>query len=101
MNNLIKISIVVFFILFIFSNSDAQIVVKVKPVRPKVVVVKPARPGQNFIWVDGYWKTGPNNNYVWVKSHWKKNRKGHNWIPGHWKKVRSGWKWIPGHWKRH
>lgn len=79
---------------------QAQIVVKAKPKRSKVVVVKPNKPGPNYIWIDGHWQAGPNNNYVWVAGSWVKARAGAVWVAGKWKRVRTGWRWIPGHWKK-
>ena len=85
--------------LFVFSSiSSAQLVVVKKPVRSKVVLVNPAKPGKNHIWIDGHWKAS-GAKYVWVQGKWAKNRPGHHWIKGHWKKTRAGWIWIPGHWK--
>lgn len=88
--------------LFLYSESSlSQVVVKVKPANPKVVVVKPLKPGPKHIWVDGHWRWDKKRKeYIWIKGHWSKPKKGHAWIPGHWKKVPGGFKWIPGHWKR-
>ena len=81
------------------QNVNSQVIIKVKPVKPKVVVVKPAKPGPNHIWKDEHWQWNPKKKeYVWIEGHWIKRKKGKNWIPGHWKKVPAGCKWIPGHW---
>lgn len=83
------------------DNLSAQVVVKIKPARPKVEVVKPSKPGPKHIWIDGHWKWDKKRKeYVWVKGHWSKPRKGHAWVPGHWQKVPGGFKWVPGHWRR-
>jgi len=92
---------ILFSVLVIFaftSISSAQIVVVKKPIRPKVVVVKTAKPGKICVWIDGHWKVS-GSKYVWVKSRCVKNRPGHRWIKGHWKRKRGGWIWVGSYWK--
>ena len=83
---------------FVSLASQAQVVVKVRPVAP--VVVKPACPAPGHVWVSGSWKWNKKTrNYVWVDGHWvKPHRLGAGWIDGHWRTTRGGWKYIPGHW---
>jgi len=89
-----------FLIPFVFA-ANAQVVVKIKPVGPKVVVVKPASPGPRFVWIEGGWRWDKAiKQYVWVEGHWVKLRRGREWVDGHWVDAQGGWKWIPGHWKR-
>ncbi len=92
---------ILFPILVIFtlsSVSTAQLVVVKKPNRPRVVVVKKAKPGKNHVWIDGHWKAS-GSKYVWVKGRWSKKRPGNIWIKGHWKRKRGGWIWVGGYWK--
>jgi len=94
-------SITVIALLSISIFSNAQVIIKIKPLRPKVVVVKPKAPGPNFVWINGHWKWSKRVvKYVWAKGHWSKRRRGANWVSGHWADVPGGHKWIPGHWKR-
>ena len=88
------------FSLFGLAQSHAQVVVKVKPVRANVVVVKkPNRPGVNYIWIEGHWKWNKKRNaYVWVDGRWAKRQGNKKWINGHWRKSKRGWIWVPGHW---
>ena len=88
--------------LFIYNdNLSAQVVVKIKPARPKVVVVKPPKPGPKHVWINGHWKwSKKRKEYIWVKGYWLKPKKGRAWVPGHWEKVPGGFKWVPGHWRR-
>ena len=92
---------ILFSVLLLFalsSISNAQFVVVKKPIRPKVVVVKTAKPGKSFVWIGGHWKvTG--NKHVWVNGRWAKNRPGHRWVKGHWKRSRGCWIWVGGYWK--
>ncbi len=98
MKSFIRITFV-FLILFLFSSfANAQIVVVKKPIRQKVVVVKPAKPGKKYVWIGGHWAVR-SGKYVWKKGKWAKKKTGKNWVSGHWKKVPAGWKWIPGHWR--
>ncbi|RMH66061.1 MAG: hypothetical protein D6677_01060 [Calditrichaeota bacterium] len=81
------------------APGQAQIIVKVKPVKPKVVVVKPAPPAAGYVWVEGHWVV-KNKQYVWKKGHWVKAKKHHRYVNGHWKRARGGWVWIPGRWRK-
>lgn len=97
-----KILIVSVFLIFASAfSANAQVVVKVRPASPKVVVVKPHRPGHAHVWVDGHWRWSKKaHKYVWIKGHWVKRKRGHKWMPGHWAKTPGGHKWVPGHWGR-
>ncbi len=99
MKSILNLILAIFISALLVGQANAQILVVKKPNKPKVLVVKTAKPGPNYKWIDGHWKVH-NNKYVWTKAHWVKARKHHVWIPGHWKNVRKGWKWIPGHWKK-
>lgn len=97
--NRLAIWFLTIFMLFSGTNLMAQIVVKKRPKRPQIKVVKPKRPGKNHIWVDGHWVWNPRSkNYVWKRGHWVPKRKKHRYVAGHWEKVPGGWKWLPGTW---
>jgi len=82
-------------------ETQAQVVVAVKPARPDVVVVKPAKARRGYIWVDGHWKYNKRTNrYVWVKGGWVRARRGFVYVPGRWVKAPAGFKWVPGTWRR-
>jgi hypothetical protein len=84
-----------------FINGNAQIVVKVKPNKPKVLVVKPATHKHGHVWRGGHWNWNKKNNkYKWVKACWVKENHGHNWSAGHWVKNRNGHSWVAGTWKK-
>jgi hypothetical protein len=94
-----------FFGLLIFlSFSDApqlsaQIIVKVRPNRPAVVLKRPAKAKSDHTWVDGHWRyDNQSNRYVWAKGHWKQNRNGHNWTAGKWVACTGGHNWTAGRW---
>ncbi len=80
--------------------SHAQIIVRVRPPRPRVVVTaRPVQPSRAHVWVDedwvgegdhyrwhgGYWAAPPRPRAVWVGGFWKHSRRGDIWIPGHWR----------------
>lgn len=93
------------FTLFIIAGStfasNAQVIVKVKPANPNVVVVKPARVRPHHIWVAGHWKWNSRKHvYVWTDGHYVKKRRGHRYVEGHWMVVAQGYKWVPGTWVR-
>ncbi|HIE15883.1 MAG TPA: hypothetical protein EYP69_03050 [Bacteroidales bacterium] len=81
---------------------SSQIVVKVIPPKPKVILPHPAKQKHGHVWIDGHWKwSKKNQKYVWVKGHWEKPpRPGSIWVPGHWVDTQGGYKWVPGHWKK-
>ena len=91
------------FSIFLFEPTQtfSQVVVAVKPARPKVVVVKPARARRGYIWVEGSWKWSRRRaTYIWTDGYWVKKRRGHRYIAGRWVVVGRGHKWVPGHWER-
>jgi hypothetical protein len=87
-------------LLFAVANSSAQeIVVHVRPPRPRgVVVVRPPRPSRHHVWVaeewspnggayvyhGGYWVVPPHPGAIWIAGHWRHRRDGYIWISGHW-----------------
>jgi hypothetical protein len=80
------------------TTSNAQIIVKVRPPRPAVVVARPPAPGPGYVWVEEDW-VGRGNNYDWHGGYWAAPpRAGNHWVPGHWVQRRRGWVWMPGHW---
>ncbi len=81
--------------------AQAQVVVKVKPIRPTVVVQRPAKLKAGHIWVEGHWRWDRRaKKYIWVKGHQIQARKGFRYVPGRWVSTRRGYKWVPGGWKR-
>ena len=54
------------------SISSAQVSVGVRigpPPPPRIIRVHPARPGPDYIWVDGYWYAA-GNRYRWHDGYW-------------------------------
>ncbi len=84
-----------------FGNfSNAQIVVKVKPVAPRhAVVIAPGRAPHGKVWVSGHWVV-KGNNYYWQDGYYTNHRKGYRYVEGHWRQQRNGWVWVPGKWRR-
>ena len=78
----------------------AQAVVKVRPVKPKVVVVRPAKaPRNGVVWVDGHWKwSRRTRSYVWTKGRWATPPRGKVWIAGKWVRRSNGWVYRAGRW---
>lgn len=93
-----KILLLTVITLFVSLGSQAQVVVKVRPVAP--VVVRPASPSTYHVWVGGSWKWNRRTkSYDWINGYWAKPRRhGSVWIEGHWRSARGGWKYVPGHW---
>ncbi len=102
MKRLVILAIAIFFILALLnSKGNAQVVVKVKPVPPKINMINPKKPGTDFVLIPGHWIWHrPSKMYAWVGPSWVPKKENKKWVPGHWKKLPKGWKWIPGHWER-
>lgn len=99
MNKVIVIVAMLLMGLFI-PDAKSQIVVKVKPARPKVIVKKPGKAKRGHVWREGHWVYSKKQaKYVWRKGHWVKARPGKVWVKGHWKKKPNGQVWVPGHWR--
>ena len=82
-------------------NTQAQVIVKTRPLAPKMIIVKPKRPGAGHIWVDGHWKWNDRKNkYVWVQGKWYKPRRGYVYVAGRWKRTRKGHVWVEGYWRK-
>ena len=73
-------------------------VVTERPAEPVAVVVRPAQPGSNYIWIDGDWYSS-SGKYYRREGHWVVVKPGRNWENGHWIKGRRGWYWVGGHWR--
>lgn len=81
------------------SNLVGQMIVKVKPQKPKIVIVKPSKIYKNKVWMDGHWKwSNQSSSYQWVKGHWTKRRRNNTWKAGKWQKLPAGWKYVSGRW---
>ena len=83
-----------------FNPVKSQVIIKIKPARPAVIIVKPAKPRPGRIWLEGHWKWNKRHHkYVWVTGRWMKAKRGHRWLKGHWIIAPGGHRWVPGHWK--
>ncbi len=99
MKKISKILFVLMFIAFGASNSFAQIVVRVRPARPAVVVARPPAPSRFHVWVDEDW-VPQGGTYAWHGGYWAAPpHPGARYIPGHWRDTRRGAIWIQGHWR--
>ena len=68
------------------------------PPRP-VYEERPASPGVEFIWIEGYhrWDGAA---YQWVPGRWERRPNPHaKWSRGKWKHSDRGWYWQEGRWR--
>ncbi|QQL50381.1 YXWGXW repeat-containing protein [Mucilaginibacter ginkgonis] len=80
------------------AASQAQVIVRVRPVAPRVVVTRPVAPSPRHVWVNEEWRP-VRGRYVYSGGYWAAPpRAGARFIPGHWRATRRGSVWIPGHW---
>jgi hypothetical protein len=80
------------------GTAVAQISVGIRigpPPPPRAVAVRPAAPGPDYAWVDGYWYP-VNNRYVWHEGYWTRAPfAGARWIrPRH-----ENGQWFEGYWE--
>ncbi len=100
-NSLIKLFVISFFTVGIGLSAGAQtIYVKVRPVVPTAVVVRPVQPSPYHVWVAEEW-TPRGSGYAYAGGYWAAPpHQGWIWIPGHWKHHEYGEYWVAGHWRR-
>ncbi|WP_461449518.1 hypothetical protein [Mucilaginibacter sp.] len=80
-------------------TAKAQIIVRIHPARPAVVVARPVAPGPGAVWVDEDWAPR-NGTYAWHGGYWAvPPHPGAFYVRGHWRETRRGSIWIPGHWR--
>ena len=79
--------------------SYGQIVVRVRPPRPTVVVARPVAPSPRYVWVEEDW-VGAGDHYRWNGGHWMAPpRPRAVWVPGFWRHSRRGEIWVTGYWR--
>lgn len=86
----------------IVAESTAQVVVRVRPARPRTAVVVhiPPSPSPRHVWVAEDWRPR-GRGYVWSGGYYVvPPHPRAAWIPGHWVNRHRGWVWIPGRWRR-
>jgi hypothetical protein len=88
--------------IFIHTQSlTAQVIVKVRPVAPRVVAVRPPMRGRGMVWIEPEWYWNRHQKmYVWREGRWVKPRRQAAWVPGHLVEVSGGHNWVPGYWGR-
>ena len=79
------------------SVTNAQVSLGIRigpPPRPRVVRVLPARPGADFVWVDGYWYP-VGKHYKWHEGYWSRPPyAGARWVAPH----HDGQQYYAGYW---
>ena len=93
-----KLSVKSLIALLIFAGAAlAQISIGIQigpPPPPRVVRVLPARPGPEFVWVEGYWYP-VGNHYKWHDGYWTRPvYGGARWIGPHY----EGGRYFVGYW---
>lgn len=97
----IQILVVAAACMFSVFTSAAQVVVKIRPVPPKAVVVRPVVRERGMVWIEPDWYWSPKlNRYVWRDGRWVRPRKHAIWVSGYWAEVSGGHVWHPGYWGR-
>jgi len=106
MRTVVRSLLVALFLLFIsapsFGQVDVGISVSFGP-PPIPVYAQPVCPGDNYIWVPGYWAWDPDGgDYYWVPGTWVlAPQVGYLWTPGWWGWSGAAYIWHPGYWGPH
>lgn len=62
--------------------------------------VRPPRPSENHVWVEGDWVwRRQTHDYVRKGGYWDTPRRGRTYKPGHWTTNRRGHSWKMGEWE--
>ena len=100
MKSIFKIvSIASLFASTILLSGCGAALVTTQPQAPVVVI--PASPGPDYVWVNGSWRYNrPVRAYEFREGYWVKPRKaGRTWVEGRWVNTRKGWKYVKGYWR--
>jgi len=67
------------------------------PPRPRVEV-RPARPGRNHVWIDGYWDR-QDDRWAWAPGRWEEpSQHGTHWIKPQYRKEGGAYRYEPARW---
>ncbi|MEI9972378.1 MAG: hypothetical protein WDO73_10195 [Ignavibacteriota bacterium] len=84
--------------LCIGAASAADVVVHVRPPALRVEH-RPARPGRNYVWVNGYHRWD-GNAYAWEPGRWAvPPRERAVWVAPRWEHRRDGYVFVEGRWR--
>lgn len=77
------------------------LITQAPPTAPQTTVVatRPSRPGDDYVWVEGYW-AWRNERYEWVESHWQQPpRSNAVWVAPRWERRSDGkYTFYEGYW---
>ena len=97
MKTLIRTALLATMLLASGAVIDAQVSFGIRigpPPQPRVVRVLPARPGPEFVWIDGYWYPS-GSHYKWHDGYWTRPPyEGARWIAPH----HDGQQYFEGYW---
>ena len=93
------IAIVCFGGIGLLTPSCVPAYVETEPI--EVVDVRPSRPSDVHIWIEGNWVwSNQSGTYVHRNGYWDRPRHNHTYIQGQWNATPRGHKWQQGHWQR-
>lgn len=114
MKPFVKMVLIAALLLATGSIAGAQVSLGIRigaPPPPRVVHVQPARPGADYIWVDGYWYPA-GGHYRWHDGYWTRppyvgarwvapHHDGHEFFAGYWDgdhgRIEHDHRWDRGH----
>ena len=98
MKILIGATLLVAMLLATVSVVDAQVSIGIQiglPPPPRVIVVTPARPAPDYVWVGGYWYP-VRRHYKWHEGYWTRPPyEGARWVPPR----HDGERYFVGYWE--
>jgi hypothetical protein len=98
MRNFMKTTLLAAMLLATVSAIEAQVSIGITigpPPPPRVVLVLPARPDPEFVWVEGYWYP-VGRHYKWHEGYWTRPPyEGARWVAPH----HDGERFFIGYWE--
>lgn len=66
---------------------------------PIIVESRSPQPGQEYIWIDGYWNWN-SNKYAWQRGRWAvPPHERAVWVAPRYEKHEQGYQYVPGQWR--
>ena len=80
-------------------NATAAVVIKKQPPEPIEEIPPESKPGDDAIWIPGYWHwDDERDDFLWISGIWRVPAYGHRWVPGYWSETADGFRRISGFW---
>jgi hypothetical protein len=80
-------------------QEPAYVIVTEAPPAQRIVERRPARPAQEYVWIDGYYAWS-GHQYVWEPGRWEAPPRGYaTWVGPRYDRDQRGYRYTAGHWQ--